>query len=272
MQDQINKKLAIGIIIFFSLLIFIPIAVKYELLNYEELIQKLPKISLPKLKLPWTSKVEGIAKFSSEEEFKEYLQNASIETQYWGGGLGGEILTDGAARMFAPAEGKGAEPERVSETNVQVAGIDEPDIVKTNGKEIYFSHEYQYWWGGPIILEERIIPPENQSKTSIIKAFPPADLALDATIDKSGNLLLSEKNLIVFSGDKIYGYDVSNPKSPVKKWDISLEDQNYLVGARLYKGKLYLITRNQINEAHPCPIKPLIAGGTESYKIMSDTF
>jgi uncharacterized secreted protein with C-terminal beta-propeller domain len=263
MENQINKKLAIGIIVFFSLLIFIPIAVRYELLNYEELIQKLSKISLPKL--PWTSKVEGIEKFSSEEEFKEYLQSASAELQYWDGGLGGNVALE---RMLAPAQapltdgkGGGTAPERVSETNVQVAGIDEPDIVKTDGKEIYFSHEYQYWWGGPIILEERILPPERQSKTSIIKAFPVTDLALDATIDKSGNLLLSNNHLMVFSGDKIDGYDVSNPKLAAKKWDISLEDQNYLVGARLYKGKLYLITRNQINEVHPCPIKPLIADG-----------
>jgi uncharacterized secreted protein with C-terminal beta-propeller domain len=266
MQNQINKKLAIGIIVFFCFLVFIPIAVKYELLDYEEIVSKLSKISWPKFpKLPWSKKVEGIAKFSSEEEFKEYLQNASVETEYWGGGLGGGVAFEMMREMVPTAapdvNGKGAEPERVSETNVQVVGIDEPDIVKTDGKEIYFSHEYQYWWGGPIILEERILPPDRQSKTNIIKAFPVSDLALDGEIDKSGNLLLLQNNLMIFSGDKIYSYNVSNPKSPVKKWEISLESQNYLVGARLYKDKLYLITRNQINEAHPCPIKPLIADG-----------
>ena len=281
MQNQINKKLAIGIIVFFCLLVFIPIAVKYELfnyehLNYEEFVQKFLKISWPKMpKLPW-SKVEGIKKFSSEEEFKEYLQNASIETEYWGGGMGGgdafEIMRESVPLAAPTANSKGAEPDRVSETNVQVAGIDEPDIVKTDGKEIYFSREYQYWWSGSVMIEESIMPPKVSAKTNIIKAFPVDNLAIDGEIEKSGNLLLSGKVLMIFSGDKIYGYDVSNPKSPEKKWDIFLESQNYLVGARLYKDKLYLITRNQINEVHPCPIKPLIANGVELSIACSDIY
>jgi len=260
MQNQINKKLAIGLIVLFSLVVFIPIAVKYSLLNYEELIQK----------IPWTQKkVEGIAKFSSEEEFKEYLQNSNTELQYWGGGMGGgdiafEALgkTSSQAPAVPATDGGAAAIDRVSETNVQVAGIDEPDIVKTDGKEIYFSQEYSYW-RGPILFEEKMIMPPypSQAKTNIIKAFPVDDLASDGKIDKSGNLLLSGKNLIIFSSDKIYGYDVSNPKSPSQKWEISLENQNYLVGARLYNGKLYLVTRNQINEVHPCPIKPVTAAG-----------
>jgi uncharacterized secreted protein with C-terminal beta-propeller domain len=154
-----------------------------------------------------------------------------------------------------------ATPDRVSETNVQVAGIDEPDIVKTDGSEIYISQEYSYW-SGPILFEEKIMPPyPSQAKTNIIKAFPVDNLAADSKINKSGNLLLFGKILMIFSSDKIYGYDVSNPKSPSQKWEISLENQNYLVGARLYNGKLYLVTRNQINEVHPCPIKPLAAAG-----------
>ncbi len=271
MQNQINKKLAIGIIVFFCLLVFIPIAVKYELLNYEWLIQKFPK-------LPWSQKVEGIAKFSSEEEFKEYLQNSSTEQQYWSGGMGGgniafEMMKSEAPAPAVPLTNGGTVPDRVSETNVQVSGIDEPDIVKTDGKEIYFSREYQYWWKDPMIMEERIVPPYNsQAKTNIIKAFPVADLDVAGEIEKSGNLLLSGKVLMIFSGDKIYGYDVSNPKSPSKKWDISLESQNYLVGARLYKDKLHLITRNQINEVHPCPIKPLIANGVELSIACSDIY
>jgi len=269
MDKEINKKLAIGLIVFFSILVFIPVAVKYNLLNYEELIQNFPKISLPKIpKSPFASKVEGIAKFSSEEEFKEYLQNASSETQYWGGGMGGgNIAFEAVEKLSTPApyvpvtDGGTVAPDRVSETNVQVAGIDEPDIVKTDGNEIYLSPEYNYWIM-PLRSEGLIMPPyPSQAKTNVIKAFPVDDLAVDSKIDKSGNLLLSGKILMIFSGDKIYGYDVSNPESPSQKWEISIENQNYLVGARLYNGKLYLVTRNQINEVNPCPIKPLTAAG-----------
>src|SRR4030042_5044824 len=169
MENQINKKLAIGLIVLFSIVVFIPIAVKYELVKYEpskyeEFIQKFLKISLPKFpKLPWSQKIEGIAKFSSEEEFKEYLQNSSTELQYWSGGMGGGNIAFEALQKIslpapsAPATDSGAvAPDRVSETNVQVAGIDEPDIVKTDGKEIYFSRDYQYWWGVPVIMGERV--------------------------------------------------------------------------------------------------------------------
>ncbi|HDD72683.1 MAG TPA: hypothetical protein ENG00_01165, partial [Candidatus Aenigmarchaeota archaeon] len=46
--------------------------------------------------------------------------------------------------MISEIEKAGA-PERVSTTNVQVAGIDEPDIVKTDGKHIYISSEAYYY-------------------------------------------------------------------------------------------------------------------------------
>ncbi|MBU4481525.1 beta-propeller domain-containing protein, partial [Patescibacteria group bacterium] len=62
----------------------------------------------------------------------------------------------------AAKEGMGgglAAPERVSETTVQVPGVDEPDIVKTDGKEIYFSpsQSFRIWDGRMRILSEEKI-------------------------------------------------------------------------------------------------------------------
>jgi len=202
-----------------------------------------------------------VEKFSSEEDFKAYLAEAELE--YSGlvsiGGARATALPEGmGAPSFLEADGMGGggeEPERVSETTVQVPGIDEPDIVKTDGKEIYFSPERGYYWIG--LWAEEIMPPQITSETKIIKAFPPADLALENKIEKSGDLLLSKNILVVFSGDSIFGYDISNPKSPQEKWKVDFEDRSYLAGARLYKDKVYLITKTSIDTYNPCPIRPL---------------
>ncbi|MBL7156027.1 MAG: beta-propeller domain-containing protein [Candidatus Pacebacteria bacterium] len=211
--------------------------------------------------------IKGIKKFTSEQEFKEYIEKTAEETQYFGFRDVDIMMLETSAKMpTPPGIGGGEEPERVSETNVQVVGIDEPDIVKTDGKEIYFSSK-DYWnWREPIVIEiedigiDMIMPPKYENKTKAIKAFPPVDLKIDSEINETGNMLLNNNILIIFSGQRIYGYDVSDPKSPQEKWDIELENNNYLVSARLFQEKIYLITRNIINEIRPCPISPLKLG------------
>lgn len=213
------------------------------------------------------SEFAGFQKFTSEEDFKGYVERNKEEPAYGFGGFGMgrvamvevEILAPTApmaeegAKQAAPA----AEPERVSETNVQVTGIDEPDIVKTNGQEIYFSSAGNYYWRG----FSEIMPRLSQGETKVIKATPPADLAKIAKIEKTGNLLLSGNVLVIFSGDEIIGYDISRPEDPTRKWEVELEDNNYVVASRLYHNKIYLITRQGIQYAKPCPIRPLKIDG-----------
>ena len=253
MQKQIDNKLAMTILLFVFIFVLGFILLKAIFVYFP---------SLP----PFVSKIEGIKKFTSEEDFKTYLQEG--ELGYLGGigmfatGRGaGEEVMPAPSPLPLPLEAKGAIPERVSTTTVQVLGIDEPDIVKTNGKEIYFS---QPPWIGPIFwqgFEEKIIPPSETGETKFIKAFPPEDLKIDGKIEERGDLLLIKDILVIFSEDKILGYDVSNPQSPKKKWEVKLEDNNFLVGARLYQNKIYLITKTQIDTYRPCPIKPLSIEG-----------
>lgn len=252
MQKQLsNKFTAVFLIILFIIAV-----------GYVYLIFKYVPILFPQFPtIPWLSRIEGVEKFSSEEDFKTYLQESQLRYE---GGFGGAM--DGGRLMMAPmleglslleSEAKGAIPERVSETTVQVVGIDEPDIVKTDGKEIYFSSGRSYYWRG---FWERI-PPKISGEIKIIKAFPPADLAVDAKIDKRGDLLLHGDILVVFSDDEILGYDVSDSESPNKKWKIELEDNNFVAGARLFKDKIYLITKTNIDTYRPCPIEPLAIEG-----------
>ncbi len=206
------------------------------------------------------SGVVGVEKFSSEQEFRDYLKESAKSSNLGHYGVGA-----GSVRATATAEQTGAlikserglgeetaEPERVSKTNVQVLGIDEPDIVKTNGKEIYFS---------PSSRRYRTYRRhyENKRKTKVVNAFPSNNLKNLAEINNTGKLLLYENILVVLSGDKVYGYDVSSPENPDKKWEIELNSS--FVSARLYDGKIYLITKNQINQYTPYPIIPLTCKG-----------
>ncbi|MBD3207934.1 MAG: hypothetical protein GF370_00585, partial [Candidatus Nealsonbacteria bacterium] len=131
------------------------------------------------------------------------------------------------------------------------------DIVKTDGENIYFSSARGYYireWGG-------IVPPRIQGETKVIKAFPPSELEIDAKIEKAGDMLLHENSLVLFSGNDIYGYDISSPQNPEQKWKMELEENSYLAGARLYNGKVYLVTRKNIDSFNPCPIRPLSLNG-----------
>jgi len=212
-----------------------------------------------------SSNVEELETFASEEDFKEYLQEVQASYGFYGigGGMGGmdiavPLMEESMAKGDVQDAGGGI-PSRVSETNVQVAGIDELDIVKTDGKEIYLSSEgiyYRNW------MWDEIMPPDKESMTKVIKAFPPADLEEESEIKEGGQLLLSEDSLVIFSRDEILGFDVSDPVTPDKKWEIEMDNNNLLVTARLYKGKIYLVTRTNINDYHPCPIKPLIVEGS----------
>lgn len=235
--------------------------------------------TIPTPALPPISKPKAIEKFASAEDFKFYLKETEEGGDIGGLGMVGfrplqrGLIDFGVEPMItletAPGAEKKAVPERVSETTVQVAGIDEPDIVKTDGREIYFSPSFPSIRPPMILpaLPERStpqverIPPAPRAQTKVIKAFPPADLDLEVRIERTGELLLADGVLIIFSGDTIYGYDISDPTKPERKWDIELESKNRIVGARLYKDKIYLVTQTQIDTYNPCPIRPLSVNG-----------
>lgn len=219
-------------------------------------------------------------KFKSVDEFKAYIEDMD-QTAYYSG-MGGmarsfaqaeTIMLDESKDIAMPApelvvDGNGVMSDRFSDTNVQVLGIDEPDMVKTDGKQIYFSDNIgNYWLSNPMpavrMMEDSFIDIDpavefqNQVKTNIINAWPASDLALSSKIDLAGDLLLVKNILVVFSGQDIVAYDVSNPKEPTKKWSIKLDEQTYLVTSRLYGDKIYLVTQTSLNRSNPCPISPL---------------
>lgn len=233
-----------------------------------------------------TNDLSTMKRFSSEDDFKKYLEKSqslsAISAQtFFGGmrqGLGSEDME------FAPmttqmtdktngAIASGGVTQRFSQTNVQVAGIDEPDVVKIDGKEIYFSptagQGIFYPLSDPIGGDIMPVPPRNFGEIKNIRAFPVENLKLDGKIDRSGDLLLSGDNLIVLptrdfpgpSGSKIFGYDVSDPSSPEEKWNVEIKDNNQLVDARLKDGRIFAVIRNHVDSNHPCLLDTLAVNG-----------
>jgi len=200
-------------------------------------------------------------RFESEKEFKAYLEKTKSK----------QTLTTGLSADFRALTAPAAEVSdqatagRFSETNVQVAGIDEPDIVKTDGKEIYFSMGEIFFpvigtlsRGVPVLQEKSL--PQVLGETKVVKAFPPADLAKESVINQGGDLLISGEILIVFGSNQISGFDISQPQAPEEKWILKLENQSRIVAARLFQEKVYVITSQAINSSRPCPFFPYSQG------------
>ncbi len=209
---------------------------------------------------------EEIKKFSSADEIRQYIEEntklaAEAEGDHYTNGVG--LARDAAVPQAAVAEsGKGLSVSPpspgsadYSTTNVQVAGVDEPDFVKNDGKYIY------------VISGDTLI---------IVDAYPASGAAIvsKTTIDDSPkDIFVSGNRLVLFttgspsrdSGDEpvsaslmksmpYYGgyspathavfYDISDRKNPkvVKDYEI---DGDY-IDARLIKSNLYLVTREQV--------------------------
>ena len=243
--------------------------------------------------------------FKDKNDFLAYIANVGY-SRYENLGIGAIAMRSGmtvddmtAIREVAPAptslesgavvDGFGPEqiPSRFSETNVRVSGIDEPDIVKTNGSELFVSTPYYgrirpMFFDEPevepfleesdsqirtkanaVMLDEGISPVLNQGGIKAVKAFPPGDLAIEGEIDLSGDLLLYEDTLIVFSSDGVRGYDISDARNPKEIWENKLDSKSRIVTSRLYNGKIYMITSTWIQYRQPCPVIPLEVNGED---------
>ncbi len=170
-------------------------------------------------------------------------------------------------------ESSASSPQRVSETTVQIAGVDEPDIVKTDGKNIFYSRNN--WFGGiepmPIpmpmvrtlsetVMDKMIAPyPVNPGTTDIINAFPPTNLKVSEKIKETGDLLLDKNSntLVILAHPKIVAYNVANQTEPKKLWDLEIPQNSSVVSARLNAGKIYLVTETWIDNGNPCPVMPM---------------
>jgi hypothetical protein len=189
----------------------------------------------------------GLNHFSSEEALREFVGDIPDTPRYYGYGL-----ENSAAAMGSTLAGFGnaGSATSYSTTNNQVRGVDEADIVKTDGEYIYAVS------GGSVV---------------ILRAFPPPDAEIVSRIPTSGwdvNLFLNGDRLVVLQRTSfnawaatdsrivmephlegrtdILIYDVSTPSSPELDRNISVTGRVF--ASRMIGDHVYLMMSSYVYE------------------------
>ena len=195
---------------------------------------------------------DKIKEFKTSQE--EFIENDLGETPEYavdyeyavedGGSL--KDATDG----LEVADNKGAQNH--SDTTVQVEGVDEADIVKTDGKYIYILSYTKYSGEGMV----KIVDVTGKKPKQLASIKETEIYASDMYL--SGNRLILIGGKVDYAGDYATRdivspseqcvaviYDVSKPDSP--KELIRLNQSGYYEESRLIDGKLYVISNFDIN-------------------------
>lgn len=209
------------------------------------------------------SKNISLKSFNSKEDYKKFLEENQRNSYGYSGGIAlrKNTLLESVAVISTPRMNDGAVTKTVgestdySETNNQVVGVDEADILKTDGEYIY-------------TLSDNTL--------HIIKAYPgeEAKLLYSNTFDnRPVGLFVKGDVLALFSNtydNKIFDsigfrpnsglttvtlYNISDKSNPKNLSTYQLEGQFY--DARLIGNTLYLILRDyspQIRTKYPTPL------------------
>lgn len=142
-----------------------------------------------------------LKKFSSYEELKNFVKVYN-NSWYWAG----ELALAGNAAEYSPRD--------YSTTNVQVEGVDEADIVKSDGKYLY------------IVSAKNIV---------IVEAYPTENATIVAQINLTGvvrGIFINGDKLVVFEaehGYKIFYVPYKQLRTFIKVYDISTRTNPILV-------------------------------------------
>jgi len=210
------------------------------------LVVALIAFSIPKNGVSTGNKeqIQGLQKFSSMEELKSFLKDNTEANSYglYGRGIAEGVATFDTAVASAPEASMKASADSgagssgaqdYSETNIQVAGVDEPDIVKNDGKYIY-------------VL--------SMNKVVILNAYPAEEMQILSEINITNpiNIFINKDKLVVFSneysgreGSLISIYDISDRTDPELDQEVELD--GYYVDARMIDNYVYLIANKYTN-------------------------
>ncbi|MDY6770420.1 MAG: beta-propeller domain-containing protein [Candidatus Nanohaloarchaea archaeon] len=193
--------------------------------------------------------------FDSRQDFVSYLEESPST-------LGGFTSRAQSAQDNFQGQAEtgsgGTTVDRYSTTNVQEEGIQEPDILKTDGEHFYMSPQgpsFGGFVGGGRVRPSIYYPYDRvEPNTSIINTLPVTNMTEQAEIEGNGRMLLYEDTLIQLRGDAVKAFDVSDPSSPSQAWNRSINGS--IVAARRQGGTVYLVVEQSIDTDRPCPIRP----------------
>jgi len=161
-------------------------------------------------------------RFKSYEELKEFLQRERVYPYY-------PYLP--FAKSFGLQALNTMEDLDYSKTNIQVKGVDEADIVKTDGEYIY------------VISGQKVI---------IVKAYPAEEATVLSRITVNGTLeqlFINADRLVVFYESGLYNeaktsiniYDISDRANPTLKSEIAVDGQYF--SSRMIGDYVYVVIR-----------------------------
>jgi inhibitor of cysteine peptidase len=200
-----------------------------------------------------------ISKFASYEELQGFVEtNAGYKQFYWRF-LEGDVRlfsggVEGNALVPSPAAITWDSATDYSATNIQVTGVDEADVVKTDGDYIYFA---------------------SGNKTIIVKAYPPEQGQVLSEIELEGTVIgifINGDRLVLFEEETPYYpyYDVRSvteekfympyisPKTYIKVYDVSdredprlqreLSADGQYVSSRMIGDYAYVVVNEPVHE------------------------
>jgi inhibitor of cysteine peptidase len=220
---------------------------------------------------------QGLNSFESASQLQQYMQaNAKSAQQYnrWGIGFGGPLVLGGGIKeefggvappaLALAAAASGSTPSFTG-TNVQVAGVDEPDRVKTDGTHLFVS---------------------TQDSVAIINAYPPNSTAVLSTLSfPNSNVIgleIAQDRLMVIdqkgSGTpavELLLYDASDLSSPKIMQNVSIAGT--FVAARLADGYVYAVIQQPSyvfnGQGNATAVMPVASvGGAESQLAASSVY
>jgi len=189
------------------------------------------------LKTPEVSRQTQLKRFSSYEELKSFLKESSQGGHYYDEGRW--VQTFGMTPKGMEINTEVATFPDYSTTNIQVEGVDEADVIKTDGEYIY------------IVSENSVV---------ILKAYPPEEAKVLSRTKLNGTLggiFINGDKLVVFEDEFgscssyerfipyekprtfIKVYDVSDRESPVSKRNFSLD--GYYFNSRMIGDYVYAV-------------------------------
>jgi inhibitor of cysteine peptidase len=151
---------------------------------------------------PILPEASSMQTFTSYDELKNYLvTNQGTTSNYAGGPLDAQFFAPRSEGAVPSTSDQGNKVDSYSTTNIQVSGVDEADIVKTDGRYIYTaSNDFS----------------NGQNHVYIVKADPEdpraiAKITLDNNTYLAGMFLSQDGNKLVIIGSQyqVYAYDVS---------------------------------------------------------------
>ncbi len=217
-----------------------------------------------------------IGTFSSYEDLKRFVKTNTKDTGPWmpfvgfreRAGIDTPIPSPAADTMLAPEAGSGAD---YSATNIQVSGVDEADIVKTDG-------EYLYVVSGNMVI--------------IIQAYPAEEARILSEIELEGmplGIFISGDRLVVFeaevpdfdlptaterrmsyiyytsAGTSIKVYDVSDRENPVLQREFSVDGR--YISSRMIGDYAYVVVNNRVYDEEGEVRLPVIYFSDEEHEI-----